>query len=519
MTQPAPAARRRLARRGATARTRILGWYVLLLAVSLIAALFIQRAFLLDRAETAADEALDQEIAELEALVPGNDPETGEPFGGDLAAIFEVFLSRNVGVSGEGIVTFIGGEPYLADIPGSRWRDAGLFEPWATITDPIRHEVASDDGPVRFVAMPIRAGAETAGVFVAGVAMNERLASVNDAIRLAALVYGSIFVVASLMAWWAAGQVLGPLQDLRRATETISESDLGTRIDVPGDDEISQLATNFNHMLDRLEEAFASQRRFIDDAGHELRTPITIIRGQIDVLDDDPDDRAEAMALVDGELDRMSRIVEDLLVLAREQQPDFVQPRPLDLDALVEDLGARATALADRPVTVEVPDAVVVDADEQRLAQAMMNLVRNSLEHAPPEATITIGARHDADVVVLWVHDDGPGIPAEEQDRVFERFTRGGGHRPSTTGAGLGLAIVAAIARGHGGWAEIDSEPGSTTVSLVIPRVGPDLAGFDATHGTEHAAGAAEPGHASADRSHPPPVAAADDVDHAEPHR
>ncbi|MBY5163061.1 sensor histidine kinase [Salsipaludibacter albus] len=459
-------------RPGRTARTRILGWYVLLLAVSLAAALLIQRAFLLDRVVRDTDAALDQEVEELGQLATGTDPETGEPFGGDVAAIFDVYLRRNVGVSGEGIVTFVDGERFLADIPGSVWADDGLFEPWAAVDRPVRDQLATVDGPVRFVAVPLQAGGDAVGTFVAAVALEDRLAQVDAAVRLAALIYGSIFLVASLMAWLAAGQVLRPLKELREATETISESDLTTRIDVRGDDEIAQLASNFNRMLERLQEAFALQRRFVDDAGHELRTPITIIRGQLDLLDDavsDPDERAEVMDMVDGELERMSRIVEDLLVLAREQQPDFVQRHPVDLDAFVEELGQRASALARRSVAVELPDPVVVQADDQRLEQAVMNLVRNVLEHCPPETGITIGARLDPDGVVLWVHDDGPGIPEDEQGQVFERFGRGGASRRATTGAGLGLAIVAAVARGHGGWVELASEPGATTFTLVFP--------------------------------------------------
>lgn len=442
---------------------------MLLLAASLVAALLIQRAFLLDRVVTDADAALDQEVEELDRLAGGTDPSTGEPFAGDIVAIFDVFLRRNVGVDGEGVVTYVGGEPGPADIPGSRFRNAGLFDPWASTTQPVRDQIDSPQGPVRFVAVPMSAQGETAGVFVVAVALQERLDRVDAAVRLAALVHGTIFLVASLVAWLAAGQVLRPLLDLRRATESISESDLTTRLDVEGDDEIAQLAVTFNRMIDRLEEAFSLQRRFVDDAGHELRTPITIIRGQLDVLGDDPRERATAMALVDDELDRMARIVEDLLVLAREQQPDFVVPEPVDLDAFVEDVAAKAEVVGATVAAVHVPSPVVIDADAHRLTQAMRNLLRNVVEHCPPGTAVEVGAAVRTDAVVLWVHDEGPGIPPEEQVAVFDRFERGGASRRSTTGAGLGLAIVEAVARGHGGEVALDSEPGATTFRIVLP--------------------------------------------------
>lgn len=462
----------RTVRRGRTARTRILGWYVLLLAMSLAAALLVQRAFLLDRVVRDTDEALDQEVEELSRLAGGTDPATGEAFGADVRAIFDVFLRRNVGVGGEGIVTYIDGEPSLADIPGSEWSEIGLFDAWAETIVPVREQVETADGPVRFVAVPLSSEGTTAGVFIVGVAMANRLARVDDAVRLAALIHGSIFMIGSLVAWLAAGQVLRPLRDLRRATETISESELATRIAVEGDDEIAQLAATFNRMVDRLQEAFAQQRRFVDDAGHELRTPITIIRGQLDVLGDDPGERAAAMALVDDELDRMGRIVNDLLVLAREQQPDFVMLEPVDLDALVVDLAERGRAVGADVGEVAVPPPVVVMADEQRLTQAMGNLVRNVVEHCPSGTTVDVGAETGPDGIVLWVHDDGPGIANEEQEVVFDRFGRAGAPRRSTSGAGLGLAIVAAVARGHGGRVTLDSEPGATTFRILLP---PDL--------------------------------------------
>ena len=170
----------------------------------------------------------------------------------------------------------------------------------------------------------------------------------NDALRIAAGVSIGVLLLASLLAWVVAGRVLAPLRVLRDTARSIGESDLTRRIPVEGDDELADLARTFNEMLDRLEEAFASQKAFISDAGHELRTAITILRGHLDVMGDDPSDRRETLELVSDELDRMSRLVNDLLLLAKANRPDLLQPETIDLDDLTRELFAKASALASR---------------------------------------------------------------------------------------------------------------------------------------------------------------------------
>ena len=458
-------------RRAASARTRILGWYVLLLALALAAALLLQRSFLLNQVSADADLGLDQEVGELRQLVElGVDPETGEPFGGDLARIFETFLQRNVALAGEAVFTIVDGEPYVRDRAGDVFTGSPLVETWAQVTTPTRDEVTTDSGLIRYLAVPMLFDGDVEGVFVVTLNMEDRLAQVDSAIRVGALVYGSIFVIASAVAWWAAGRVLRPLRLLDEAAQSISESDLTRRISVDGDDELAALAVTFNGMLDRLEDAFATQRRFVDDAGHELRTPITVIRGQLELLGDDPDEREETVELVTGELDRMSRIVEDLLALAKAEQPDFIQPHPVDLVEFVEALAAKGSSLSDRSVEGETVGPAVIEADEQRLAQAVMNLIRNAIEHTPARAGIHVGGSADDSESRIWVRDEGPGIPETELDRIYDRFARGQTGRRSTDGAGLGLAIVKAISEGHGGAVELETGPDGSKFTIVIPQ-------------------------------------------------
>lgn len=461
-------------RRLPSARARILGWYVALLGVSLIAALFLQRAFLLAQVSGEADDDLDQEVGELRQLAGGTDPETGEPFGNDVAAIFDVFLDRNVPLEGEAVVTIVNGVPYKADVTGSTLAETPLVEQWAAVSTPVREEVDAEGGPLRYVAVPLQGeGGEPLGVFVAGILMGERLARVDDVVRLGALVYGSIFVVASVLAWVTAGGVLRPLRDLTETARSIDERDWSRRIPVEGDDEISELARTFNSMLDRLEGAFATQRRFIDDAGHELRTPITIIRGNLEVMGDDPDDREQTIALVTDELDRMTRIVDELLVLAKAEQPDFVEFHPLDLGELLRDLAVKGEALSERAWQLDEVEEAVIIGDRDRLTQAVMNLMRNAVEHTPPDAALSLGSRVSGEDAHIWVRDTGPGIPEQEMDRIFERFARGRAGKRVASGAGLGLAIAKAIAEAHGGRLDASSTPGEGSVfTLVVPVSG-----------------------------------------------
>jgi signal transduction histidine kinase len=201
-----------------------------------------------------------------------------------------------------------------------------------------------------------------------------------------------------------------------------------------------------------------------------------VIRGQLEVLGDDPAEREATIRLVTGELDRMSRVVEDLLVLTKAEQPDFIQPHPIDLAEFTDELALKATALSSRPVTATARDHAVVLGDRQRLTQAVMNLARNAVEHTPETAAVSLGARANGEWARLWVADTGPGIPEADQARLFDRFARGEPGRRRTGGAGLGLSIVKAIAEGHGGSVELESGSSGTTFTIVIPIAGPDQA-------------------------------------------
>jgi two-component system OmpR family sensor kinase len=458
----------------ASARLRILASYLILLLFSTVVGALALREVLLARAGERVDDALVQEVEEFRRLArDGRDPRTGEPFR-NLPAIFNVFLARNVPGEREALFTYVGGEPHR-QTSDPRLRDLRIpaIDAVASTRSSRRGEVELEDGRrVRFIAVPVEGNRGSRGVFAVAIELSGEIEEVNDALRLAAGVSIGVLLLASLLAWVVAGRVLAPLRVLRDTARSIGESDLTRRIPVEGDDELADLARTFNEMLDRLEEAFASQKAFISDAGHELRTPITIIRGHLDVMGDDPRDRRETLQLVSDELDRMSRLVNDLLLLAKANRPDFLQPETIDLDDLTRELFAKASALASRDWRLAAVGSGRIVADRQRLTQALMNLSQNAVAHTGQGDAVELGSEVRNGAARLWVKDTGPGVPEHEQTRIFERFVRL--DQSAGEGAGLGLAITRAVAESHGGRVELDSRPGQgARFTVIIPTEPP----------------------------------------------
>jgi len=458
-------------------RLRVLGSVAALLVVAAVGGLFLQRTFLLRDLQREVAAALEQEREELQTLAGGHNPLTGEPFGEDVQAIFDTFLRRNLPEEGEVYIAFLDGEFYRTT-PGPLRLDANpdLVARWGSLTTGERGEIGTDEGPVSFLAVPLLYDGVTRGVFVIANFTRGEREEIESAIRVEAVVSGFVLLVVTLVAWFLSGRLLKPIQVLTETAEVISDSDLTRRIPVEGDDEISRLAQTFNEMLDRLEESFTAQRRFTDDAGHELRTPITIIRGHLDLLGDDPEERKETMAIVDDELSRMARIVDDLLVLAKAQQPDFLRRELVELTDLTTELLVKARALGQRDWRLDAFAEGVIDADPHRVTQAMLNLARNAVEHTPPGGEIGLGSAWSHQGVRLWVRDTGVGIDPREQERIFDRFARGRVGRRSE-GAGLGLSIVRTIALAHSGRVEVVSEPGEgATFAMILPGTPPSEA-------------------------------------------
>lgn len=474
---PGPAAGP-LRRRIQGTRGRLLIAFFTLLSLALGTSLGLIRTVLVNQVEMRVEAELRQEAQELERLVGGNDPRTGQPFGTDVAAIFDTFLGRNVPNDDEGQYAFVEGTPYLtnADPPAELTTDAALVTSLQGLLQPRRGSVESVAGRAEYLAVPVRAVDPATGepvnrgVFLGAVFPAEQLQRVDDTIVKIALGLLAVLALASAAAYAVAGRVLAPLRQAIDTARSIQETNLCSRIDVRGSDDVAELGRTFNAMLDRLERAVQSQRDFVSDAGHELRTPITIVRGHLELMTDDPDDRRETLALVTDELDRMSRLVDDLLLLTKAERSDFLQCRPVDTAELLAAVLAKVSALAPRTWTLGTTDRAWIDGDPQRLTQALTQLAQNATQHTDDGSAITLGCSYGGDHAWLWVQDDGEGIETEDQARIFERFARAAAARRRSDGSGLGLSIVQAIAEAHGGRVELDSRPGhGSTFALVLP--------------------------------------------------
>jgi len=298
-------------------------------------------------------------------------------------------------------------------------------------------------------------------------------ARAKDVVAEAFLLAGALGVVAAVIGGLLVGTgVAAPLRRMARVAARVDRGDLNPRMDVHGrHDEVGVLAESFDHLLDPLQDAFDRQTAFVADASHELRTPLTVIRGQLELLareqDPQPEEIRRVERLVQTEVDRMQRLVQDMLLLAQAGDEGFVRPSPLDLEPFLSDLVRGMDDLAPaRVVLGEVPP-LVVRADGDRLAQALRNLLRNAIEHTGGGGVVHLGVEAHAARLRFIVDDDGPGIPPDQRELVFDRFHRVDDARSRDTGgAGLGLAIVQAIARAHGGraWADASPEGGARMV-------------------------------------------------------
>lgn len=451
------------------------------MSLSVVLSILLIRQSLYTRVEERVEGSLAQEVEEFRRLAGGQDPATGQPFGDDVTAIFNVFLSRNVPNDDEFFLALLNGKFYSSSpraLPELIRPNSKLVKDWAQLTQPEQGKQVTSAGtllyivePVRIVyrAEPIRTKEAKRAVFVVVHTTVGEREEVNEAITVVIQVTLVVLTAASILAWIAAGRVLAPLRILTETARSITESDLTRRIPVKSSDEIAELATTFNEMLDRLQSSFSSQRNFLDDVGHELRTPITIVRGHLELLSDDPEEQRETVELVTDELDRMSRFVEDLLLLAKTEQPNFLTLETLEIGLLMEELYAKAKALASRDWRLEDRGSGRIVADRQRITQAIMNLAQNATQHTTEGDVIALGSELTNNNVSFWVRDTGAGVSLPDQKQIFERFARGSsGHH--SEGAGLGLSIVRAISEAHGGRVELRSQPGiGSTFTLVLP--------------------------------------------------
>ena len=278
--------------------------------------------------------------------------------------------------------------------------------------------------------------------------------------------------VVALTTWFAVGRALAPVEAIRCEVDAISAAQLHRRVPRPkADDEIGRLAATMNRMLERLESARNSQRRFVSDASHELRSPITTIRQHAEVALAHPDrvTAAELAEVVLAEQQRMQRLVEDLLLLARVDEHVPLTRAAVDLDDLAFEEGHRLRSATSKRVDTSGVKAVRVQGDADALRRMVRNVGENAVRHASSRVDVTLVERGEE--VVLTIDDDGPGIPATERARVLQRFVRLDEARSRDEGgSGLGFSIVDEVVRAHGGSMSIEQSPlGGARIVITLP--------------------------------------------------
>jgi len=344
---------------------------------------------------------------------------------------------------------------------------------------PVYRSVTVGNVHFRVLTVPLHTGGSPIGVLQSGTSL-----TIIDGLRSEIVRYLVVLSVIGIILAGMFGLIMGSraLSPLATMTDTALQitraDDLSRRIPTRGivDDEVGKLITSFNNTMGRLEKLFATQRRFVADIGHELRTPLTVIRGNIDLMRKVGIEDEQSLHSIELEVDRLARLVEDLLILAQAESGKLpMDRRRVEMDTLLLEVFSQAHVLAADRVRLEIGqiDQVLVCGDRDRLKQVVLNLVANAIKYTAQGGKVTVNLFKEEGQGVFSVKDTGAGISSEDLPHVFERFYRGDKSRSrgkDGAGFGLGLSIAYWIVRNHGGEIDVDSIPGQgTTVRVTMP--------------------------------------------------
>lgn len=485
-------------------RTRV----VVTLLVLTLAAVTITGviSYLLQRAAYVQrlDDSLTRTVDEVRILAQeGVDPETGEPFTESDQMVYVAMLRHMPGPT-EGMVGLnSSGVVWTANetVPTRLEDDQQLVEQLtertggnaqSTVT---LESISTATTEYRTAIIPISYPNDTEpSILVVAEDQRAAMSTLNNTFLTYGLTGIGVLVVVGVIGSAVVGRLLSPLGQLQSTAARISsDEDLDRRVPITGHDDVAQLSEDVNEMLNRLQGSFGSQRQLLDDVGHELRTPITIVQGNLELMNtEDSNDVAQVRDISLEELDRVTRLTEDLVTLAKSGRPDFATLKPIDVATFTHGVAEKAERLGARSWVVESAAEIVHSLDEQRITQAWLQLASNAVKYSEPHTEIRIGSRlgpvgghtviasagsgQPQPVTVnsgrwlnLWVTDQGVGVTAEDAERIFERFGRGA-NSSRAEGSGLGLNIVVEIARAHGGTVSVRSTPAAgSTFMMHLP--------------------------------------------------
>ncbi|MHB8393095.1 MAG: sensor histidine kinase [Candidatus Dormibacteria bacterium] len=334
-------------------------------------------------------------------------------------------------------------------------------------------EITAAGVSYRVLISPVLSSGRVVGAFIASADLTGMSQAVASQLEVV-IVEGAVALIAAVMtAYFLLRRVLRVVDGVTTTAEEISESDLTRRLAYQGpDDEVGRLARTFDHMLERLASSFAGQRRLLADVSHQLRTPLTVIRGHLELLlrdgTTDAEEVAGTLAVVLDELDGTALLVDRLLLLGRALEPEFLEEEPIELGPFLADILDAGDVMGDRHWVLRPVPPLELFGDRAKLRGALLNLVDNAVKATKPGDTIAIEALISEQCLTLKVSDTGVGIEPEIRSVVFDRFVAGKAGGPR--GTGLGLAIVRAVIEAHGGTVELTSAPGQgCTVQITLP--------------------------------------------------
>ena len=419
-----------------------------------------------------------QQLNELELLATtGINPNTGESFQTS-DSLLETFLSRRISNENETMFSMIDSMVTFRSPGESTLRvdqDAVFLDTVDQIEIPTLDTYVSDVGELRYAVYPILGLDTKVGRLVVVTNLDKELDSTNILFRNLSLGLFIFFALTGIILSVIVKRLLSPIAELTSQAQKVNKDNFIRQLKFETarvDDEITQLSQEFNNMLSRLESSFTDQQRFIDDAGHELRTPLTILKGHIELMQREGFSE-QSLAIIEDEVNRMTRLVQDLQSLTKATQPNFVQLGSFSADVFIKEVQEKAQSVYSNPIEITEYVESQIRGDKQRLTQALLQLIENAVKYSPVSSIITLGMQIVDGDIVLFVKDRGSGISDESKSHVFSRFFQVDNTHSAhdSGGVGLGLSIVKAIVDAHRGSIRIlDNHPQGTIFEIRIPQ-------------------------------------------------